>query len=422
VIRFAKNLPRYALEGFLLRSHCFVGLPALRSEARSVGHKMNKNDPLLDILAELLTEERLPPVDRWFSRHARERRWPATEQKRQWDRLRRALCRGFLLVGSRPEETSWPGFRVALRRQVREWAALADGARNEPSLTSAGIPDWWNEEWDERLKRSSWDTAVQTRFLRAQDEPAPVHVRFAPGKDGDAAKARLLAAGAVVPSDVPGILRMASSAGLEGGDDWNRGLIEIQDAASQLSLEGLELRPGQRVWDVCAGRGGKTLLAATELRGRGALLATDISEGKLKTIKERVRRSGWQNIRLLHWDGEVLPDFGAELRQGFDRVVVDAPCTASGTWRRDPEGRYRITPAGLRDLNLHQARLLRLGWAALKSSGRLAYVTCSWLPGENERVIEAFVAETGARPIQQRLLGLPLSDANTVYSAILEKP
>jgi 16S rRNA (cytosine967-C5)-methyltransferase len=383
---------------------------------------MNKNDPLLDILAELLTEERLPPVDRWFSRYARERRWPAAEQKRQWDRLRRVLCRGFLLVGSRPEETSWPGFRVTLRRQVREWAALADGPRGGPSLTSAGIPDWWNEDWAERLKRSSWDVAAQDRFLRLQEEAAPTHVRFASSPEGEAAKARLLAAGAVVPSDVPGILQMAASAGLEGGEDWNRGLIEIQDASSQLSLDGLELRPGHRVWDVCAGRGGKALLAAAELRGRGAVLATDISESKLKTIKERVRRSGWQNIRLRHWDGEAIPDFGAELRQGFDRVIVDAPCTASGTWRRDPEGRYRITPSALRELNRHQARLLRLGWAALKSGGRLAYVTCSWLPTENEAVIEAFTAETGARLVQQHLLGLPSFDANTLYSAILEKP
>jgi len=164
------------------------------------------------------------------------------------------------------------------------------------------------------------------------------------------------------------------------------------------------------------------LLAAAELRGKGAVFATDVSEGKLRSIKERVRRSGWQNIRLLGWDGEELPEFGAELRQGFDRVIVDAPCTASGTWRRDPDGRYRVTPSGLAELNRHQARLLRLGWKALKPGGRLAYVTCSWLPRENETVVDAFAAETGARVLHQDLLGLPSFDANTLYSAILEKP
>ena len=153
------------------------------------------------------------------------------------------------------------------------------------------------------------------------------------------------------------------------------------------------------------------------------MVATDVSEGKLKVLKERVRRSGWQNIRLLAWDGESLPDFGPEMasRGGFDRVIVDAPCSATGTWRRDPEARYRLFPRSLTELSRHQERLLRLGWAALKPGGRIAYVTCSWLTSEDEDIVAGFVAETGAVLVHQGLLGLPAFDANTEFTAVLEK-
>jgi len=354
---------------------------------------------LTALLTALLSEEALPPVDRWFSRLAKENRWSLGTQKALWDALRRALCRGFSLLDRPNEEhTEWRGFRRVMRGRAEEWTQAASGeAPTRPSLAEAGIPPWWKSDWDERVRRSSWTEDEQRRFLTAQETAAPVYAREHERT--------------VLASQIPDAFSRA-----------REGEIEIQDAASQISLAGLELRPGMRVWDVCAGRGGKTLLAASELRGKGAVLATDISEGRLNALKERVRRSGWQNIRILSWDGETPPAFGAELKQGFDRVVVDAPCTASGTWRRDPEGRYRVTPKSLAELIRHQTRLLRLGWTALKPGGRLAYVTCSWLPVENEDVVEAFVRESGAALIRQELLGLPAFDANTVYSAILEKP
>ena len=382
---------------------------------------MNSTDPrLTELLASLLSEERLPPVDRWFSRIAKERRWPAQEQKRLWDGLRTALCRGLALAGA-SGPTEWSGFRVVLRGRAREWAELADRAGPAGTLAEAGIPGWWKPQWDERKTRSAWTDAQAESFLEKQRLPAPVYVRFRWGAEGDAARLKWERSG-MVAGAIEGIPRLETTAGVESTEEWRRGLVEIQDAASQLSLRHLALRPGQRVWDVCAGRGGKTLQAAGELRGKGALFATDISEGKLAALKDRLKRSAWQNVRLGSWNGETLPDFGPERKQGFDRVIVDVPCTASGTWRRDPEGRYRVTPATLKELERHQTRLLRLGWSALSPGGRLAYVTCSWLPAENEAVVEAFVRESGAAVVVQELLGLPSFDASTVYSAILEKP
>ena len=290
-------------------------------------------------------------------------------------------------------------------------------------LPAAGFPGWLKGALDSRVRLSSWSADQLSLFLEAQETSAPVHVRFRYGSEGEACARRWKDAKKIEPSEVVGIFQFSGTRGIEGNDDWNRGLVEIQDAASQLSLVRLELRPGHRVWDVCAGQGGKTLLAAHELRGKGALVATDVAEGKLKTLKDRVRRSGWQNIRLSLWDGEQLPDFGVEVnsRGGFDRVFVDAPCSASGTWRRDPDGRFRLSPRALNELSKHQSRLLRLGWAGLRAGGRLAYITCSWLPSENEEIIESFLVETGARLLHQELLGLPLFDANTLYVATMEK-
>lgn len=384
-------------------------------------------DPRLTaLLQDLLAEEALPALDRWFSRYARSQGWPVEIQKTEWDELRRALTRAFTLLpeGSPPVDTSWPGFRVKLRGRAGEWALRASHpAPDNPGLTDAGIPAWLSRAWDERLRRSAWSAAEQRQFLAHQERAAPVHVRFRAGDEGEACRRRLLASGSVAPSDVDGLFQLAGGRGLEGGEDWKHGLVEIQDAASQLSLRRLELRPGHRVWDVCAGQGGKTLLAAHELRGKGALTATDVSEGKLKALKDRIKRSGWQNLRVLGWDGNRLPDFGPEMagRGGFDRVIVDAPCSASGTWRRDPDGRFRLVPLALDQLVKHQERLVRLGWQALKPGGRLAYVTCSWLPAENEAVVEPFVDEVGARVVHQELLGLPAFDANTLFACVMEK-
>jgi len=389
-----------------------------------------KSRPLADprlvaLLQQLLSEESLPALDRWFSHQAKSFRWSVADQRTLWNSLRRALTRGYgLLDQALAPMTSWPGFRNAIRGRASEWALRADHpSPSEPTLESAGIPRWLGPALESRARRSGWTTEEKMTFLTAQDTPAPVHVRFRLGPEGEACAQRLTEAGHLEPSEVQGIFQLSGGRGLESGEDWKNGWVEIQDAASQLCLGRLGLRPGQRVWDVCAGHGGKTLLAAHELRGKGALVATDISESKLKVLKERVRRSGWQNIRLLAWDGERLPDFGPEMvsRGGFDRVIVDAPCTASGTWRRDPDGRYRLVPLSLIELAKHQQRLLRLGWSALKPGGRLAYVTCSWLPSEDEEIVDAFVAESGATLVHQELLGLPAFDANTVFTAVLEK-
>jgi len=395
-------------------------------QTRSVSNSRSLTDPRhVRLLDELLAQEQLPHLDRWFSARAKNNQWSLEEQRQLWDFLRRALTRGLWVANqtSGAGASLWASFRQALKNRTNEWALRSGHPLVEaPSANKAGIPQWLEAAFADRSARS-WSIDEVHRFLEAQETPPPVHVRFRHGPEGETCRQRFLDLGLVEPSEVEGIVQMSGRRGPEQ-DQWNRGLVEIQDASSQLSLGRLGLRPGQKVWDVCAGQGGKTLLAANELRGKGSLVATDISESKLEILKQRVRRSQWQNIRLDVWDGNRLPAFPPEIAKhgGFDRVIVDAPCSASGTWRRDPEGRFRLSPPVVQTLRKHQERLLRLGWTALKAGGRLAYITCSWLPAENEDIVGPFLQETRANLIHQELLGLPYFDANTLYVAILEKP
>ena len=168
------------------------------------------------------------------------------------------------------------------------------------------------------------------------------------------------------------------------------GEIEIQDEGSQLVAALVDARPGERVVDFCAGAGGKTMALATQMENRGHVVACDISAGRLKRAAERFRRAGLHNIetRLLvsETDRWVKRHKG-----GFDRVLVDAPCSGTGTWRRNPDARWRSQGSGLDNLLSQQARVLASAARLVKLGGRLVYATCSLLTEENEAQVDAFL-------------------------------
>ena len=168
------------------------------------------------------------------------------------------------------------------------------------------------------------------------------------------------------------------------------GEIEIQDEGSQLVAALVDARPGERVVDFCAGAGGKTMALATQMENRGHVVACDISAGRLKRAAERFRRAGLHNIetRLLvsETDRWVKRHKG-----GFDRVLVDTPCSGTGTWRRNPDARWRSQGSGLDNLLSQQARILASAARLVKPGGRLVYATCSLLTEENEAQVDAFL-------------------------------
>ena len=170
------------------------------------------------------------------------------------------------------------------------------------------------------------------------------------------------------------------------------GDIEIQDEGSQLVALLLDARPGDRVADVCAGAGGKTLAIASQMQNKGHVAACDVSEGRLKRCAERVRKAGLHNVQTQLLSSET--DRWIKRRKGsFDRVLVDAPCSGTGTWRRNPDARWRGPEAqGLDHLVALQGRILASAARLVKPGGRLVYATCSLLPAENAGQVTAFLA------------------------------
>lgn len=169
------------------------------------------------------------------------------------------------------------------------------------------------------------------------------------------------------------------------------GLLEVQDEGSQLVALLSDARPGMRVCDFCAGAGGKTLALAAGMQNKGQLLACDVLEKRLSRSSVRLRRAGVHNVTRRALASERDPWLKRQ-KQNFDRVLVDAPCSGSGTWRRNPEGKWRFSPEDLSELLDLQGRILESAARLVKPGGRLVYATCSLLREENEQQVEAFLA------------------------------
>jgi 16S rRNA (cytosine967-C5)-methyltransferase len=168
-----------------------------------------------------------------------------------------------------------------------------------------------------------------------------------------------------------------------------RGWFEVQDEGSQLAAALVGAAPGHAVLDLCAGAGGKTLALAAAMRNTGTLYAYDSDRARLRPIFERITRAGATNIDVLGaGDTAALDALGAR----FDRVLVDAPCSGSGTWRRKPDAKWRLKPEALAARIKDQATVLGRAAGQVKPGGRLIYVTCSLLAEENTEQIARFLA------------------------------
>ncbi len=192
------------------------------------------------------------------------------------------------------------------------------------------------------------------------------------------------------------------------------GLVERQDEGSQLAAQLVEAQPGERVVDFCAGAGGKTLALAAVMANKGSLLALDVSKARLDRAGQRLRRAAAFNVtrRVLkdHRDPWLKRHKG-----GFDRVLVDAPCSGLGAWRRNPDSRWRTQPEELERLVSLQQGLLVSAARLVRPGGRLVYVTCSLLPEENQAQVVVFL-ETGSDFCQQDIAVLLPSLAAAVDS------
>ncbi|HTN50216.1 MAG TPA: RsmB/NOP family class I SAM-dependent RNA methyltransferase [Burkholderiaceae bacterium] len=265
--------------------------------------------------------------------------------------------------------------------------ALAIELRRAPESVRAELPHWLYLE----ITRQYDDAAP---LMSALTEPAPLDLRVNLMKAARAeVQAELDAHGVVtVPARYsPEAIRLAGKPGLTQWPAYREGRIEVQDEGSQLIARLLQPRRGEMVVDFCAGAGGKTLALGALMRSSGRLYAFDVNARRLEGLGPRLKRSGLSNVHPVAIRSETDARI-KRLHGKCDRVLVDAPCSGSGTLRRNPDLKWRFAEAELDRVNDVQRAVLSAAARLLKPGGRLVYATCSLLARENQKVVEEFLA------------------------------
>ena len=234
-------------------------------------------------------------------------------------------------------------------------------------------------------------------------ERAPLDIRVNALK-ADRASIELPLSGDPLPTEQG--LRFPHGTPVEQWDPYREGLIEVQDGGSQLACEAIGARGGDTVVDLCAGAGGKTLTLAAAMGNQGTLVAADTDRGRLSRLAPRAERAGATIAETILLDPGRELEALAAWRGKADAVLVDAPCSGTGTWRRNPEARWRLTDDALARLVALQGRLLDIAAALVKSGGRLTYVVCSLLDEEGAGQVATFL--TDHPNWRAQLLNLPL--------------
>ncbi|WP_418953571.1 RsmB/NOP family class I SAM-dependent RNA methyltransferase [Zeimonas sediminis] len=255
-----------------------------------------------------------------------------------------------------------------------------------PFAIRFSLPDWLAPAIESRADAAALAAALL--------EPAPLDLRVNDAKGGrDAAIATLAEDG--IEADplaiAPLALRVKGKPALEASRAFVEGLVEVQDAGSQLLAMLVGPKRGQTVVDLCAGAGGKTLAMAAAMRSTGQVFACDVSAQRLLRLRPRLQRAGATNVQPMAIDSERDPKLG-RLAGRADAVLVDAPCSGTGTLRRNPDLKWRGDPTSLGRLLEQQQSILEAAARLVKPGGVLVYATCSLLPEENERQAERFEA------------------------------
>lgn len=212
--------------------------------------------------------------------------------------------------------------------------------------------------------------------------------------------------------DTPNALRINQNPRkLNGSLAYRYGFVELQDVSSQKVATFSGVQPNMRVLDYCAGGGGKTLALAALMNGQGALLAHDVNPARMKDLPDRARRAGA--------DIEILPPVRLNNAGGCDIVLVDAPCSGSGAWRRNPDSKWRLTQSALDDLNVLQDEILENAKAFVKTGGSLVYATCSLLRCENDDRVERFLAQNPVWSKDQSVHFSPITGGDGFFAARL---
>lgn len=338
---------------------------------------------LLDSIVEAAKGEGAP-ADRLIADYFRQRRYAGSKDRRA---VRELVYSAIRACGQMP--ASGRAAMLALARQDEVLIDLFDGSphgpaevRDEEEAAETGVAPHWLVE---RLETAGI-TGEELASLMAR---APLDIRVNSLK-ADRTNVELPEQGE--PLAAPQGLRFESGVQVEQWAAYRDGLIEVQDHGSQLVCIAAGAKPGETVIDLCAGAGGKSLAMAARMENRGRLIACDIDKRRLGNLPPRAERAGAGVIETMLLNPkselEMLRDSGVT----GDLVLVDAPCSGTGTWRRKPEAKWRLTPQRLARFSETQDYLLDIAAQVTKPGGRIAFVTCSLLDEEGKDRVDAFLS------------------------------
>ncbi len=323
-------------------------------------------------------------ADQLAKRFFAERRYAGSKDRRAVRDLAWSAIRRF---GERPDNAR--AAFVAMADNDAELAALFDGSdygpaaigANEPRASGGLLPQW-----------------ILPHFADLVDEPerkalldrAPLDLRVNTLKSSrEVVAAEMTEAEILLQS--PYALRLPTGQAVDNHPAIFEGRAEIQDLGSQLIVDACVAKPGMTVLDLCAGAGGKTLGLAAYMAGKGRLIATDTNRARLDQLKPRASRAGAHDTETLLLNPNKERAMLSDLVAACDVVLIDAPCSGSGTWRRNPETRWRLNPARLEQVIAAQANLLSIASEMVASGGYLVYAVCSLLDDEGREQVADFL-------------------------------
>ena len=281
------------------------------------------------------------------------------------------------------------------------------------------IPDWMDELGVKELGEKVW-----SKEITAQNQPAKVILRVNTLKTTKE-KLRAILMDLDIETefikDNTDALVLKERANVFLTEAFKEGLFEVQDASSQLVAAFLDVQPGMRVVDTCAGAGGKTLHLASLMENKGQLIAMDLYESKLKQLKLRAKRNGAFNIEYKIIDSTKVIK---KLHEKADRVLIDAPCSGLGVLKRNPDAKWKLQPEFIENIKKIQAEVLENYSKIVKPGGKLVYATCSILPSENQEQIKKFLTSDIGKSftfVKESKLLASVDGYDGFYMALLER-
>ena len=344
---------------------------------------------VLEILTQVFQDE--VPADKIVSDYLRARKYIGAKDRRfitdwVWKIIRNRMKLSFDACSDDPRRVLLYALRdrldevfddstygmSPLMTQERNWLSH-ENENVYPEYVEAECPKWL------------FDKINDARLCHALNAEAFTDIR-AHGVSREELQRKLSAEGieTFLGGYAPKCLRLHQRLVLNNCMAWQDGLLDVQDESSQIAALMIDAKPEHKIMDYCCGAGGKALALSDLLQNQGHILAYDVDAKRLEAIQPRLQRLKVKNIELT--------DIVADSDKDFDRFVLDAPCSGTGTWRRAPDAKFRLNEKRLEKLCRTQAELLDIAAVKTKLGGRIVYMTCSVLRDENEAQIEAFLS------------------------------